>query len=294
VRFRRSSQRLIQNKNQLNGLTKSLSKSGETTVLLLAVYWCKKLNLFYVHKNLVFLSDIGFSKFDLGTLPFQIYDFKVIENKERTLVLEVNFRWQSDFEIVLYAKVGLASPDVLVQDLELDATSRVTITFTDNALPIASKVKVQLTERPHIDIGVSPIASSLDIMELPGLSSWIKSIIENQVVARMCPPQAIEVDLEAIMEAQKNKPPSDEPKLSLKEKISMAQSVGNKVGAAGNVGVSAVQGVGSGVMAVGQGVGNLAKGFGKGIGGLGKSITGLGKSSHSEPTTEVPEAEVKE
>jgi Ca2+-dependent lipid-binding protein len=216
----------------------------------------------------------------LNTVPFGLGNWKVTENHEKNFVLDFDYKWLSDFEIVLFAKAAGVSPNVMVEDLQVDVKVRISLEFLSDALPVVHVLKVQLLERPAcLDVSVKPLASAgIDIMEIPGLSQFIKSLIVSNVEKMLVPPNAIVVDLVKAMEQQKEQKKADEasgvqkPKQSLAERLAKVQ----------NAGSSQVTSVASGGM-------NVVTGLGKSVTGLGNSVVkfvpGFGKTK-SEPIVE--------
>lgn len=96
---------------------------------------------------------------------------------------------------------------ILVEDINVAGTARITLKFGD-VFPNIKTVSVSMLEPPLIDFALKPVGGDtlgLDIMSfLPGLKTFVKSMINSNAGPMLYAPNHFDVDVEEIMAAQSN------------------------------------------------------------------------------------------
>lgn len=72
---------------------------------------------------------------------------------------------------------------------------RIQIRLT-SVLPLVKILEISFTEQPKIDFILKPL-KSLDLMDMPGLSNWLNSLINGILETQLVNPNVLTINLEA-------------------------------------------------------------------------------------------------
>jgi Ca2+-dependent lipid-binding protein len=170
-----------------------------------------------------FLTSLKLTEFTLGSRPPFIHDISYMNVEGNTIVLELSLgfvplettkdaadyflsertNWNS--KIQLKARVGTSrgvgiSLPVLVKELYLSARARIAINlFSKNTF--VKDVEVCLMDPPEFDFKIVPL-KTVDIMDVPGLSKWIRNMISSTLAAMVVNPNSITINMDTIAKAQ--------------------------------------------------------------------------------------------
>lgn len=104
-------------------------------------------------------------------------------------------QWNS--KIVLVARVGKGiigiDVPVMIEEMSVFCKARLQLELSPS-LPFVSKVQFSLLELPKIDFILKPL-KALDLMDLPGLSSWLTNTINEILQNKLVDPNMIEIPL---------------------------------------------------------------------------------------------------
>jgi Ca2+-dependent lipid-binding protein len=168
-----------------------------------------------------FLSSIKLTTFTLGSEPPAILGAKVYPETDLDVIhldLDLCFiprqstddviyplrktshvHWSS--KIVLAARFGKAfvgvDIPVLLQNISMEAKARIQMKLM-SASPVIKIVQVCLLQPPKIDFILKPL-KSLDLMDLPGLNNWLRSLISSTVSSVLVNPNMITINLDEMM-----------------------------------------------------------------------------------------------
>ncbi|AGO12493.1 AaceriAER148Wp [[Ashbya] aceris (nom. inval.)] len=94
---------------------------------------------------------------------------------------------------------------ILVEDINVAGRMRITLLFGDT-FPNIKTASISFLEPPMIDFALKPVGGDtlgLDIMSfLPGLKTFVKSIIDSSLRPMLYAPNKLDIDVEEIMAAQ--------------------------------------------------------------------------------------------
>lgn len=132
--------------------------------------------------------------------PNDVSDMTPIEAKEKI-----------NPKIALSVSIGKGviskSMPILVEDINCAGRMHIKLEF-GKVFPNIKIVSVQFLEPPMIDFALKPIGGDtlgLDVMSfLPGLKSFVKSMIDSNVAPMLYAPNHLDIDVEEIMAAQAN------------------------------------------------------------------------------------------
>lgn len=218
------------------------------------------------------LRDIGLTKFDLGSQPPQLRNFKVYRKDPQQLLWDLELFWDGDFDIRAFVTPSISpvKMHVKVADLFLSTKIRLEANLLPNTYPFAKTVALQMLEDPKIDISVSMLGAS--VTDIPGFATLVRTIIVTVVKQILCPPNRFEIDLldvlgedpaqikEKLKEAQEKKTLLKEGGGIISGSLSGISSMaGGIVGGVGAIGGAAVGGVGKVGGAAMDGVGAIGK-----------------------------------
>ncbi|KAE9618392.1 putative C2 domain, synaptotagmin-like mitochondrial-lipid-binding domain-containing protein [Lupinus albus] len=139
------------------------------------------------------IKGIEFDNLSLGTLPPTICGIKVLQTNEKELVMEQVIKWAGNPNIVLDLHVSSLKISFQLIDLQVFATSRITLRPLVPTLPCFAKILVSLMEKPHVDFGMK--ISGGDIMAIPGLYTFVQETIKKQVASLYLWPQTLEIPI---------------------------------------------------------------------------------------------------
>lgn len=143
-------------------------------------------------------SDVIHLDMDVCFVPNEIVEHDFIPKTTRG-----PSRWNS--KIVLNARVGkgMVSMDipVLIREILFYGRFRAQIQLAAN-IPFIQKVEFGFLEQPKIDFILKPL-KSVDIMDLPGLSRFLFSMINTNVSKMLVDPNKITIDVAELMKDKK-------------------------------------------------------------------------------------------
>lgn len=166
-----------------------------------------------------FLAGIGLSEFTLGSMPPVIKGIAFDSKREKNTIsfdcelffipletgrgpaaflLEDSANWNS--RIVISARIGLAlkgrgiNVPVLVQNLSFYGKARIILKLSKDLKSPLKSVEFCFLSQPEIDFDLSPL-KAIDLMNLPGLSSFIHNLIDSNVSQQLVDPNSIKIDL---------------------------------------------------------------------------------------------------
>ncbi|KAM0686163.1 Tricalbin-2 [Conglomerata obtusa] len=176
-----------------------------------------------------FLSKLKLTTFTLGSNPpFVVGITSFEETDPETVMIEAEFgfvplemdnesyhfitkkkKYEWNSKIILVARlgtkvkgVGIDLP-VLVKGISFQGRARVILNLTQDKI-IVKDAEVCFMEMPEIDFTLQPL-KTVDLMDVPGLSNWIHTIIETTLKSMAVNPNSIKVDLTQMQE-EKSKP----------------------------------------------------------------------------------------
>ncbi|XP_071788056.1 extended synaptotagmin-2-like isoform X1 [Asterias amurensis] len=140
-----------------------------------------------------YLKSFRFEKIKLGTYPLRIGGVKVytdhVGRDEIILDLEIFYAGNCDIEISLKAlkrfKAGIES-------LQLHGTLRVEMKPLVDRVPLIGGMSIYFLNKPAIDFNLTNVA---DILDIPGLSGLLHSILEDQLANFLVLPNRLPVKL---------------------------------------------------------------------------------------------------
>ncbi|ORD94246.1 TCB2 [Enterospora canceri] len=158
-----------------------------------------------------FLKSIKLSEITLGTEPPVVERVKFVDEREDVVVLEASVafvplqdeavfteprsHWNTCIQLSV-ALNNLISLPILVRNFTFSATMHVELSLLKKA-PFVDKLRFQFTELPVIDFVFIPL-KICDFMDLPLLSSTLKSTANRQLSAILVAPHFLEVDLSKV------------------------------------------------------------------------------------------------
>lgn len=167
-----------------------------------------------------FLSGLSLSEFTLGSLPPVIKGISFDHRREKNIIsfdcelyfapletgkgpaavlLEESVNWNS--RIVITARLGLAlkgrgfNVPILVQNLFFYGNARINLQLSRNLKSPLKSVEFCFLSQPNIDFDLSPL-KAIDLMNTPGLSSFIHNLIDSNISKQLVDPNTIKIDLE--------------------------------------------------------------------------------------------------
>eukprot|EP00899_Mesostigma_viride_P018522 jgi/Mesvir1/26671/Mv20455-RA.1 len=142
------------------------------------------------------LSSLGFDTFTLGTIPPIIGGVKVRKAEmcqEDEVVMEVDFKWGGDPDIVLAIRtVGVSLP-IQVKNLNLFGKARVQLRPLLDNLYMVGAVTIALLEKPFMDFNLKVVGG--DIMSVPGLNSALSEFLRTTIVETLVWPRRIVIPI---------------------------------------------------------------------------------------------------
>lgn len=170
-----------------------------------------------------FLNELKLTEFTLGSRPPFIDKITYHSSKDNSVTLDINLgfvpleaskdavdyflgekkKWNS--KIILHARLGARNAlginlPIMVKEFYFTGRLRATI----NLIPknnFIKDVEVCLMEVPDFDFTLVPL-KTVDIMDIPGLSSWIKKTIVNVMSKEVINPNSIIIDVDKIAQSK--------------------------------------------------------------------------------------------
>ncbi|KAG0441179.1 hypothetical protein DMUE_1246 [Dictyocoela muelleri] len=107
-------------------------------------------------------------------------------------------QWNS--KIILVARLGTrvkgigVDLPIMVKDLSFSAKARIILRLTKK-IPFLKELEFCFLDLPKIEFNLRPL-KTVDVMDVPGLSRWINSIINSSMKKMLVNPNSIKIDLE--------------------------------------------------------------------------------------------------
>ncbi|ELA47900.1 hypothetical protein VCUG_00620 [Vavraia culicis subsp. floridensis] len=166
-----------------------------------------------------FLSQLVLSEFTLGSLPPTLkgisFDPRAAQNVisfdaevffvpletgrgAAMMCLSDSMNWNS--RIVLTARLGLnvkgkgLDIPIMVRNLSFSGRARIILTLAKSLVTPLVSVEVCFLTAPQIDFDLCPL-KSIDLMNMPGLSTFIHTLINSNLQKMLVDPNSITVDL---------------------------------------------------------------------------------------------------
>lgn len=140
--------------------------------------------------------DVVHFDVDLCFIPRQISDDVLVPTR-----LKNQFQWNS--KIVLAAAfVGIDVP-ILLENIYLEASARIQLKLISSD-PIVKTAEISLLRTPKIDFVLKPMRS-LDIMDLPGLNKWLRSMINNILGKELVNPNMLTIHVDELIKKAKGR-----------------------------------------------------------------------------------------
>lgn len=184
----------------------------------------RNVNTLFYENPPPFLKHIRLTEFTLGSLPPKIVGVMFDENVEDDAVqldtellfvpLETskeahNFfqkgsrNAEYDSKVTLATRVGgkmnfNVDLPISVTKIAFKTKIRVVLTMVKKIF-LVKEVEICLLEEPYIDFNLKPLGF-VDVMDLPGLSTWIRSMIFTALRMNLINPQSLKINLEELME----------------------------------------------------------------------------------------------
>ncbi|CAJ1815528.1 unnamed protein product [Sphenostylis stenocarpa] len=130
------------------------------------------------------ITSLKFSKLSLGNVAPKIEGIRVQSLKKGQIIMDIDFRWGGDPNIVLAVEAALvASIPIQLKDLQVFTIIRVIFQLADEIPCISAVVVALLAEpKPRIDYTLKAVGGSLTA--LPGISDMIDDTV-NSIVSDM-------------------------------------------------------------------------------------------------------------
>ncbi|AES80016.2 putative C2 domain, calcium-dependent lipid-binding transcriptional regulator, plant [Medicago truncatula] len=140
------------------------------------------------------ISSLKFSKLSLGTVAPKIEGIRVQSLKKGQIIMDIDFRWGGDPNIVLGVEALVASIPIQLKDLQVFTIIRVIFQLAEEIPCISAVVVALLAEpKPRIDYTLKAVGGSLTA--LPGLSDMIDDTVNSIVTDMLQWPHRIVVPL---------------------------------------------------------------------------------------------------
>ncbi|KAK2361478.1 hypothetical protein P8452_65204 [Trifolium repens] len=143
------------------------------------------------------ISSLKFSKLSLGNVAPKIEGIRVQNLKKGQIIMDIDFRWGGDPNIVLAVEALVASIPIQLKDLQVFTIIRVIFQLADEIPCISAVVVALLAEpKPRIDYTLKAVGGSLTA--LPGVSDMIDDTVTSIVTDMLQWPHRIVVPLGGI------------------------------------------------------------------------------------------------
>eukprot|EP00126_Sphaerothecum_destruens_P007414 Sdes_comp19835_c0_seq1m12045 len=152
------------------------------------------------------IKDIRFSKFSLGPKAPYIEQAKAYSRTGmKQIKMDVWLAFDApEAEIVLSVKFGLGlSAPIALKDVSIHAKLRAEAILQDS-FPFVNTLKISLLEAPQIHFTLKPLKGP-DLMDMPGLSGFLDSLINDNIEAHLVNPRYIEVPFDRMMNGKPTK-----------------------------------------------------------------------------------------
>ncbi|RZB94047.1 Synaptotagmin-4 isoform C [Glycine soja] len=143
------------------------------------------------------ISSLKFSKLSLGNVAPKIEGIRVQSLNKGQIIMDIDFRWGGDPNIVLAVEALVASIPIQLKDLQVFTIIRVIFQLADEIPCISAVVVALLAEpKPRIDYTLKAVGGSLTA--LPGISDMIDDMVNSIVTDTLQWPHRIVVPLGGI------------------------------------------------------------------------------------------------
>ncbi|XP_058739865.1 calcium-dependent lipid-binding protein-like [Vicia villosa] len=144
------------------------------------------------------ITSLKFSKLSLGNVAPKIEGIRVQNLKKGQIIMDIDFRWGGDPNIVLAVEAALvASIPIQLKDLQMFSIIRVIFQLAEEIPCISAVVVALLAEpKPRIDYTLKAVGGSLTA--LPGISDMIDDTVNSIVTDMLQWPHRIVVPLGGI------------------------------------------------------------------------------------------------
>ncbi|ELQ75441.1 Ca2+-dependent lipid-binding protein CLB1/vesicle protein vp115/Granuphilin A, contains C2 domain [Trachipleistophora hominis] len=166
-----------------------------------------------------FLSQLALSEFTLGSLPPTLkgisFDSRAAQNVvsfdaevffvpletgrgAAMMCLSDSMNWNS--RIVLTARLGLSVKGkgldipIMVRNLSFAGRMRIILTLAKSLVTPLVSVELCFLSAPQIDFDLCPL-KSIDLMNMPGLSTFIHTLIDSNLQKMLVDPNSLTIDL---------------------------------------------------------------------------------------------------
>eukprot|EP01135_Chromosphaera_perkinsii_P002105 Nk52_evm39s217 gene=Nk52_evmTU39s217 len=146
------------------------------------------------------IKDIRFSEFTLGPkAPYLEQAKSYAKTGLKQIKMDVWCAFDApDANIVLSVKFGLGiSAPIAVKDFTFHGKVRLEAILQDD-YPFVNTAKIALLESPVVDFTLKPLKGP-DLMDMPGLSSFIDGLINDNIEKALVNPNFIEIPLDQMM-----------------------------------------------------------------------------------------------
>mmetsp|Transcript_40617 Transcript_40617/g.76002 ORF Transcript_40617/g.76002 Transcript_40617/m.76002 type:complete len:915 (-) Transcript_40617:201-2945(-) len=153
------------------------------------------------HKPLA-VSSIRISEFTPGDVAPVCTGIKFLNTHvANEILLELGLTWSGNPTLKFHltsALSGFQTVDIKVEHFQLFGTMRVGIKPLTATAPVLGNLHLSLIGRPAMDFSLSVAGGALDVMGVPGLSSFLHNFLRNTVTSLMVYPKIVEVPLHYI------------------------------------------------------------------------------------------------
>ncbi|KMZ64122.1 putative Calcium lipid binding protein [Zostera marina] len=139
------------------------------------------------------IDSVDFEALTLGSLPPTLQGIKVYSTDEKELIIEPGVRWAGNPNVTVAIKAFGLKATVQIIDLQVFVSPRVTLKPLVPSFPCFANILVSLMEKPHVDFGLKLVGA--DIMSIPGLHTFIRETIQDEVGNMYLWPKTLEVQL---------------------------------------------------------------------------------------------------
>ncbi|KRH93998.1 Ca2+-dependent lipid-binding protein CLB1/vesicle protein vp115/Granuphilin A [Pseudoloma neurophilia] len=179
----------------------------------------RKVNPILMEKCPSFLGGLCITEFTLGSLPPVIKGISFDSKREKNIIsfetelffvpletghgpaaflMEDSANWNS--RIVISARFGLAlkgrgiDVPVLVQNLSFYGRAKIVMQLSKDLNNPLKYIEFCFLSQPQVDFDLSPL-KAIDLMNLPGLNSFIHNLIDSNLEKHLVDPNSIKIDL---------------------------------------------------------------------------------------------------
>ncbi|CAI7785826.1 unnamed protein product [Closterium sp. NIES-54] len=138
-----------------------------------------------------FIETLEFQEIDLGTIPPAVLAIKSFDTTDDEVILQTALRWAANNNIIVAASAKGFTGTVQITDLQVAATTRITLKPLVPIFPCFSTITVSFMDKPQVDFGLKVVG--LDVMAIPGLYTYVQKTIGNVAASMYMWPKVLEV-----------------------------------------------------------------------------------------------------